>query len=186
MGSILGATGDGPQQTAFTASLPVRGGRPRWGDVRIPEDVQDAETEAPSLGHLTRQGLPLVISREPTAQGTSQAPRSEGPVSGGGLGSGSVRQRGAGGVDPLRSQRHRRGHHCGCTGEPGGPNISESEDALHVGVYSKQLLERFKETEGCLCLAVGPGRAPSSRLYASSYPDTRPWDPGQTLRTQAQ
>lgn len=74
----------------------------------------------------------------------------------------------------------------GCTGEPGGPNISESEDALHVGVYSKQLLERFKETEGCLCLAVGPGRAPSSRLYASSYPDTRTWDPGQTLRTQAQ
>ena len=119
VGSILGATGDGPQQAAVTASLPVRGGRPRWGDVGIPEDVQDAETEASSLGHLTRQGLPLVMSREPTAQGTSQAPRSEGPVSGGGLGSGSVRQRGAGGVDPLRSQRHRRGHHCGCTGEPG-------------------------------------------------------------------
>ena len=30
----------------------------------------------------------------------------------------------------------------GCTGEPGGPNISESEAALNVGVYSEQLLER--------------------------------------------
>ena len=29
-----------------------------------------------------------------------------------------------------------------CTGEPGGPNISESEAALNVGVYSEQLLER--------------------------------------------
>ncbi|CAI9176013.1 unnamed protein product [Rangifer tarandus platyrhynchus] len=41
----------------------------------------------------------------------------------------------------------------------------------------EQLLETFKETEGCLCPAVQPGRAPSSRLYASSYPDARPWAP---------
>ena len=114
VGSTLGATENGPQQVALTGSLPVCGGCPRWGDVRIPEHVQNAETEAPSLGHLTRQGLPLVISSEPTAQGTSQAPRCEGPVSGGGLGSG-LKERGAGGVD-LRSQRHRRGHRCGRRG----------------------------------------------------------------------
>lgn len=93
-------------------------GCPQWGDLRIRENVQDVETEVPSLGHLTQQGLPLVIGGGPTVQGTSQALRREGPVSRGGSGSGSVRERGAGVVDPPRSQRHRRGHHCGCTGEP--------------------------------------------------------------------
>lgn len=109
----FGATETDHSRAACTGSLPVCGpaglaGCPQWGDLRIPEDVHDVETEvpfagAPGPGRASHWSSVVV----PQFRAPSQAPRRRARL-----------RRGLGFrlSEGARGQADRRGRHCGCTG----------------------------------------------------------------------